>query len=404
MAITTLLFDLDDTLLGNDMDDFLPPYLRAFAGHVAAVADSKAFVDSLLAGTQAMLANDDPRRTLQQAFSETFYRALNIQPETLAPLVDSFYTDSFPALRAITRPVPAAAQTIRWAFERGFKVVVATNALFPLSAIQQRLDWAGVSPAEFPYTLVTTLEFMHFAKPRPEYFAEILALVDSRPEETLMVGNDWSQDIAPAAALGLHTFWINPAGAAPPANHARPAGVGSLADFLAWAAAVGNLDSLESLPPGPLGVRAQQSAALAAMLEMTRDLSQADWSRRPGAADWSLTEIACHLRDTEIEINVPRLRNLLDDPNTFMSAIDSDPWAAERDYQSQSGPQALAAFADTRRSKIALLDRLTAAEWGQPARHAVFGPTTLQELVAFTVEHDRLHLRQMRENLHPAVL
>src|SRR5574341_812870 len=50
------------------------------------------------------------------------------------------------------------------------------------------------------------------------------------------------------------------------------------------------------------------------------------------------------------------------------------------------------------KTRLALLDGLSPADWQRPARHAVFGPTTLQELLAITIiEHDRLHLRQLKE-------
>jgi len=45
---------------------------------------------------------------------------------------------------------------------------------------------------------------------------------------------------------------------------------------------------------------------------------------------------------------------------------------------------------------LALMDGLQ-AEWDRPARHAIFGPTSLQELVGFMAEHDRLHVRQAFE-------
>lgn len=399
MPITTLLFDLDDTLLSNDINKFIQPYLQSFGEHVADLVHPQKFIGGLLAGTQAMLANDDPTQTLEQVFGEVFYPSLDLNRQSMAPYIDSFYAQKFSALKAETRLVAAARETMAWAFAKGYKVVIATNALFPRSAILQRLEWAGVSAAEFPYALITTLEFMHFAKPHPEYFAEILARVDSRPEETLMVGNDWSQDIAPAARAGVQTFWINDSSAAAADNHAHPVGAGTLADFLKWATTPGNLDGLTPLPPTPSAVRAQQAAALATLFGLTENGSLAEWSRRPRESEWSLTEIACHLRDTEIEINLPRLQIILNESNPFISAIEADLWAVERDYQSQPGRPALTAFAESRREKIALLDRLTPADWQRPARHAIFGPTTLQELVTFTVEHDRLHLRQMRENL-----
>ncbi|HLF01381.1 MAG TPA: DinB family protein [Anaerolineales bacterium] len=400
MPVTTLLFDLDDTLLGNDIRKFIPPYFQSFAAHIAPIADPKKFVGGLIAGTQAMMANADPRHTLQQTFGEMFYPSLGITDAQLQPYIDSFYVQKFPTLRRETHTIPMARETIQWAFDSGFKVVIATNALFPRAAILQRLNWAGVSADEFPYSLITTLEFMHFAKPNPEYYAEILSLVDSRPEETMMIGNDWAQDIAPAAQMGLHTFWIARPGTTAPENHAHPVGIGALADFFNWVRNAG-LASLSPLPATARAVRAQLAASLATLLELTKDVPLELWSRRPREAEWSLAEIACHVRDVELEVNQPRFRKMIGESNPFISAIDSDPWAVERDYKSQPGPAALAAFAEARLETLSLLDRLTPDEWGRPARHAVFGPTTLLELLMITiVEHDRSHLRQIKENLN----
>jgi FMN phosphatase YigB (HAD superfamily) len=404
MPITTLFFDLDDTLLGNDIEKFIPPYFRSFAAHLSNLVDPQVFINRVLAGTQAMIANRNPRRTLEQVFYDTFYPGLGVTADQITPYINSFYAERFAALQTETSQIPAARQAVQWALESRLRVVVATNALFPRSAVLQRLAWAGVSADEFDYSLITTIEFMHFAKPQPEYYAEVLALTDSRPEEVLMVGNDWLQDITPASVMGIHTYWIAPDGAPAPANHASPVGSGTLADFLAWARTPGNLSTLAPLPVTPRAVRAHQAASLAAFVESTRHAAAEAWPRRPREGEWSPTEIACHLRDVEIEVNLPRLRKVLDEPNPFISAVESDPWAVARDYQSQSGPAALAAFADARQAKLALLDGLAAEQWQRPARHAIFGPTTLQELVALTVEHDRVHLKQIKENLRPAGL
>jgi hypothetical protein len=56
-------------------------------------------------------------------------------------------------------------------------------------------------------------------------------------------------------------------------------------------------------------------------------------------------------------------------------------------------------FATEREQTIALLTGLTDAQWGRPARHSVFGPTTLLEMAAFTARHDRLHINQLCQTL-----
>ena len=90
-------------------------------------------------------------------------------------------------------------------FERGLKVVVATNAVFPMIALQQRLDLAGVG--HFDYELITSYEVMHFCKPHPEYYQEIAATIGVKPEECLMVGNDIGEDL-PAGTIGMKTFLV----------------------------------------------------------------------------------------------------------------------------------------------------------------------------------------------------
>ncbi len=406
MPVRTLLFDLDDTLLGNSLDTFLPAYITSLAAHLAGTlrVPPQTLANELVAGAQAMFANVDPGRTLEQAFADHFYPATHLQPESVLPRIESYYADEFGALRSGTTEIPEARAMMQWAFHSGLEVAIATNAFFPRSAVLQRLHWAGIGIGEFPYSLVTTYEFMHFAKPRPEYFAETLTWLDRRADEALVIGNDWSQDMAPAQAIGLNSYWIAPRTAQPPSeDYSLLAGQGTLADFFKWARDSNCLDSLPAHPATPRAVRAQQAASLAVLQTVAAGLTEKQWRRRPADDEWSATEIMCHLRDVEVEVNQPRLIRIVADSNPFISAVDSDPWAVERHYQTQSGPEALAAFADARRATLSMLDLLSPADWERPARHAIFGPTTAQELLTFTNEHDRLHLRQMRENLKPEV-
>jgi FMN phosphatase YigB (HAD superfamily) len=392
MPITTLLFDLDGTLLDNEIDKFIPVYLKLFASHVAPHLPPQKFVAELLSGTRQMMTNNDFRLTLEEKFGAHFYTAMGVTKEKIEPTLNEFYEKRFGELRAETKVIPSARAAVEWAAQSGFKVGIATNALFPRSAIVQRLDWADVSAHEFNYRVITTFEFMHFAKPSPEYYAETLAWIDARPEETLMIGNEWKNDIAPAHQVGINTFWVAPRSTRPPAETASPVGRGDLAEFVEWA----NNDCLNVIKPLPMSsraVRAQMAAIPAVMIGITKN---SNWKKHPKEG-WSLTEIACHLRDVEIEINQPRLRKILGEANPFIAAIDSDEWALPRAYAIQDGGAAFAAFVNARKQTLSVLDGLSDEDWKRTARHGAFGPTTLQELVSFTVEHDRTHLRQMRE-------
>lgn len=122
-----------------------------------------------------------------------------------------------------------------------------------------------------------------------------------------------------------------------------------------------------------------------------------DWGFRPQAGEWSLTEIACHVRDVELEVHQPRLQAILARDNPFLSGINADEWAGERRYDRQSGVDAAAAFIDARAQTLGLLLALPDDAWLREGQHSYFGSTTLQELVNLIVQHDRVHQRQIGE-------
>ncbi|MBM2842841.1 MAG: DinB 2 protein [Anaerolineales bacterium] len=64
--IQALLVDLDDTLLENDLGKFIPAYFDLLAGELAPFGPKDQILGALLAGTKAMLGNEDPERTLAQ--------------------------------------------------------------------------------------------------------------------------------------------------------------------------------------------------------------------------------------------------------------------------------------------------------------------------------------------------
>jgi FMN phosphatase YigB (HAD superfamily) len=110
--------------------------------------------------------------------------------------------------------------------------VLATNPMFPATAIRQRLEWAGLRALDF--SLITTLENSHACKPRANYFLEILQPLGVHGDEALMVGDDWRLDIAPAMTLGLRTYWINDRGRDRPVLTSPPDSSGTWQEFVMW--------------------------------------------------------------------------------------------------------------------------------------------------------------------------
>ena len=395
----TLLLDLDDTLLTNDIHTFLPAYLQSLSKELAAYAPPETLIAQLLSATKRMVENQRPDLTLKDVFENSFYPALNLSLEDLREPIDRFYAEIFPNLRNLTSPRPEAVELVRSALRCGFRVVIATNPLFPRSAIEHRLAWAGLSVNDYPFNLVSSYETLHFSKPQPAYFAELLGRLGWPEGPALMVGDDLQNDISGARQLGLPAFWINQAGSsASPVGQEQPTATGDVGDVIPWLSTA----PLETLQPdynSPSAMLAILRSTPAVLDTLCSNLSTNTWVERPLPNEWCPTEIICHLRDVEAEVNLPRLRRVLRDENPFLPGKDTDPWAEQRDYIHQSGPQALRSFTAARMEVLALLEDLHPGDWQRPARHAILGPTDLEELVGIIASHDRLHIQQITQSL-----
>jgi FMN phosphatase YigB (HAD superfamily) len=228
--LEAVLFDLDDTLLGNAMDEFLPAYFQALTEYIQYLIPPERLMAGLMQGTKAMDADNNGELTNEEAFASVFYPLQEQDRRTVESAFERFYAEEFPKLHRLTRRRPEARALVASALERGLQVVVATNPMFPRVAVEERLAWAGVPVEQFDFSLVTTYENMHATKARLAYYGEILDRLGRLPGECLMVGDSWTMDIAPASAVGLHVYWVTE-DADPPAPGASQVGRGTLADL-----------------------------------------------------------------------------------------------------------------------------------------------------------------------------
>lgn len=204
--IRTLLFDLDGTLLPVDTREFLGHYLRLLGEFVAPKVDPQRFIKQIIDSTATMVSNTDPGKTNKEVFMEDFFPKMGLDASEWMPLFDEFYETWFPSLERVVKRDPMSRKVVEKAVERGFDLVIATNPVFPMKAIRQRMKWAGID--DFEYRLVTSYENMHFCKPQIGYYQEVLERIGRQPEECLMVGNDVQEDIA-AKMIGIKTFLVD---------------------------------------------------------------------------------------------------------------------------------------------------------------------------------------------------
>lgn len=205
--IRALLLDLDDTLLINDMSTFLSAYFKALAAKMAPLCPAVRLREALQQGTTAMMRNDGRGPTNEEAFFREFLSLIGRSRDDVMPLIDDFYANDFEALREYTRPDPDARRLVENARARGLQLAIATQPVFPRSAILARLRWAGVPHEEFNYDYISSYEGMRACKPHRAFFETILSALGRSPEECLMVGDSAEADM-PAARLGLRTFLV----------------------------------------------------------------------------------------------------------------------------------------------------------------------------------------------------
>ncbi len=203
--IKNILFDLDGTLLPMDQDKFTKGYFKRLAKKVAPLGyEPERLVDGIWAGTAAMVRNDGSC-TNEEAFWKKFTELFGEKSLEDKPVFDEYYRVEFQQVASDCGFNPAAAETVKRLKSDGFRLLLATNPIFPAVATESRICWAGLDKSDFE--LYTTYENSHYCKPNPDYFREILDKAGLKAEECLMVGNDAGED-TPAETLGIKVFLL----------------------------------------------------------------------------------------------------------------------------------------------------------------------------------------------------
>ena len=202
MLIDTILFDLDGTLLPMDTDKFIYAYYglikEKFKDH-----NCHEVMKGLEIGIRAMLSNDGSK-TNEKAFWNAFYEVVlpNAKIETM---FEELYEHDFDFLVKFTHPNPLAKEIISILKEKNYRIICATNPLFPRIATQKRIKWAGLDINDF--LDVTTFESSNYAKPSLGYYEEVLNKYNLSPSQCLMVGNDLLEDLV-ISKIGVKTYLV----------------------------------------------------------------------------------------------------------------------------------------------------------------------------------------------------
>ncbi|MCD8004325.1 MAG: HAD family hydrolase, partial [Oscillospiraceae bacterium] len=111
MKLTTILFDLDGTLLPMVQEEFVEAYFHLLVKKAAPHGyEGKKLIDTLWKGTGAMVENDGSCYN-QEAFWRTFAQVYGQEALKNRPMFDEFYAKEFAGAQSACGFDPKAVST-----------------------------------------------------------------------------------------------------------------------------------------------------------------------------------------------------------------------------------------------------------------------------------------------------
>ena len=200
-----ILFDLDGTLLPMDQEVFTKAYFKELCKKMSPYGyDVKGLTSGVWSGTAAMVRNDGGQ-TNEDAFWSVFAGVFGDRVYEDKRIFNEFYENEFDLAKEVCGYDEDADHTIKELKGKGYRLILASNPIFPETAQIKRMRWAGVDPNDFDY--ITAYENSHFCKPNSKYYNEIIEKIGCEASECLMVGNDATEDMC-AAKAGMDTFLL----------------------------------------------------------------------------------------------------------------------------------------------------------------------------------------------------
>jgi len=210
--LTTVLFDLDDTLF--DHIATARASLRASAAPLSffQAVDFESFYQlysELLEEYHALLMAG--RYSYEEARRLRFERLLApYWPTATAAEIDHFVQANQTHYPRLRQPI-AGARVLLQALKPHYRIGIVTNNR--TAEQEEKLQFLGMT--DLVDALITS-EDVGVPKPDPRIFEVALQRLSARPEETVLVGDNWRADVLGALAVGIRPVWLNRLGAVRP--------------------------------------------------------------------------------------------------------------------------------------------------------------------------------------------
>ncbi|MFA4953791.1 MAG: HAD family hydrolase [Patescibacteria group bacterium] len=202
----TFLFDLDGTLLAMDSQDFMHAYFGELTRALYGLLPTEGLARNILAATARMQADTSPGSSNLVKFRREFEALYQgIDQQAVWDRIMEFYATTFDNIRDVVGRNEPVYRSVVYLRQRGHRVLLTTNPVFPQLATYKRLAWAGFSPDAFEY--VSTLENCDYCKPHVEYWHHVAAVMKVDPAQAVAVGNDCIEDVS-AGLAGIETYLV----------------------------------------------------------------------------------------------------------------------------------------------------------------------------------------------------
>ncbi|MEQ6378377.1 pyrophosphatase PpaX [Bacillaceae bacterium S4-13-56] len=181
MSIRTLLFDLDGTLI--DTNELI---ISSFAHTLDQYAPGKYEREDILA-------------FMGPPLKDTF---IQVDPNRVEEMIETYRAHNLEHHDQLVIPFPGVVDTMKSLKEKGYKLGIVTTKM--RRTVEMGLIITGL---EGLFDTVITLDDVKKAKPDPEPIYKALDALDSIPEETIMVGDNY-HDIEAGKNAGTKTAGV----------------------------------------------------------------------------------------------------------------------------------------------------------------------------------------------------
>jgi FMN phosphatase YigB (HAD superfamily) len=200
-----IIFDLDGTLLPMDTNQFMKLYAQAVTEAFYDFKEAKEIFPQIMASLEVTIKSTEKRKNFD-TFFEDFDLKMPHNKEEYILRFNEFYESGFEKVKEATSVSDEIVEAVSILKEKGYKMIIATNPIFPMAANLHRIKWAGLDVNDFIH--VTSFENNHFCKPNPKFYEEVLFENKLLAEDVMMVGNDVQEDLC-IKSLGAKTYLVN---------------------------------------------------------------------------------------------------------------------------------------------------------------------------------------------------